>query len=88
MLSDPDLLDVTRKLRSFMTTFDNIHILLEKVSKIEDSSVTDPVYSVTPEVVTTAQKVSTVLKKLESSKQYREMIKRYNIQDEGGDDSE
>lgn len=85
MLSDPDLLDVTRRLRSAMSSFDNIQVVLEKLSSIEDTVITESVYGVLPDVVSTATKVAGVLKKIESSRQYREMTKRYNINEDQED---
>jgi len=84
-LSDPDLLDVVRKLRQYMSSLDNTHAVLDALQNIEDKQVVDATFSIIPKVSNVASDISAALKVIEGCKQYRDLLRKYSLEDE--DDS-
>lgn len=80
-LSDPDLLAIVRKMRQNMSALDNIHTLTISLSKISDKNVVDSTYVLLPKLSNIAQDIAEVLKLIEATKQYRDMIKNYGLED-------
>lgn len=88
MITDPDLLDIVRRLRNYMVAFDNVNVVLEKTLDIDDATISDPIHQLIPDVVSSARNISAVLKKIESSRQYRDLVKRYNLEEEQDENEE
>lgn len=81
-LSDPDLLDVVRRLRQYMSSLDNTQAVLESLSNIDDKQVVDATFTLIPRIVNITDDISSTLKIVEGSRQYREMAKKFNLEDE------
>ena len=89
MISDADLLDTVRRLRTYMTTIDSCHMVFSKGSEIGDSMIESSITTLLPELFKTGQKVSQTLKLIENSKLYRDMLRKFNMkedEDDNGDD--
>ena len=80
-ISDAEILDVVRRLRQYVTTLDNCHLVLDKLSKINDESIKTNVKALIPELIIAGSKTATTLKNIEASKSYRDMLKKFHIDD-------
>lgn len=81
MVADADLLDLVRKMRQYMTTLDGCHMALDIAAGIEELAIKKDATAMQSEVVAVAKKTSELLKKIESTKQYRDMLRKYNMSD-------
>lgn len=81
-VTDADILDIVRRLRTYMMTLDNCHLVLNGLANIEDEAIAREVEDVLPGIQTTALRVSKVLKSVEASKGYRDMLKKFNMKEE------
>lgn len=84
-LTDAELLDSVRRLRSYMITMDNVHHVLNQVESIDDPTVSKLASATILDVPTINTKVSLMLRTIEASKQYRDMLKKYNMKEEDED---
>jgi hypothetical protein len=80
-LTDADILDIVRKLRTYTSLLDNCHQVLDNLSYIGDIQISSSVSEVLPDIINTTKKISTVLKLLENSKNYKDMVKHFNTGD-------
>ncbi len=85
-ITDADMLDTVRKLRSYMSTLDNVHQVLGNMEYIGDSAISGSVTTLLPQVINTGKQISITLKLIENSKNYRDMLKNYNM--DGVDEDE
>ena len=83
-ITDADMLDTVRKLRSYMSTLDNVHQVLGNMEYIGDSLISGSVTTLLPQVINSGKQISITLKLIENSKNYRDMLKNYNM--DGVDD--
>ncbi len=81
-ITDADILDTVRRLRSYMSTLDNVHTVLGNMEYIGDASISGSVSGLLPKVINTSKEISITLKLIENSKSYRDMLKNYNMEDE------
>lgn len=81
-IPDSDLLDVVRRLRSYMSTMDNVHNTLNMAQEIEDDQIRRDSKSLLLDIPTLNTRVSTLLRTIESSRSYRDMIKKFNMKQE------
>jgi inactivated superfamily I helicase len=81
-LSDPNLLDAVRRLRQYMSSLDNTQAVLESISSIDDKQVVDLAFNLTPKISNVAREISSALKIIEGCRQYRDMLRKYNLEDE------
>lgn len=81
-ITDADILDTVRKLRSYMSTFDNVHQVLGNMEYIGDSTISGGVTALLPKVINMSKEISITLKLIENSKSYRDMLKNFNIDEE------
>ena len=80
MISDAELLDVVRRLRTYMITIDGTHIVFNKGLAIGDQNIESSIGSLLPELSKTGQKISQTLKLIENSKQYRDLIRKFHLE--------
>jgi hypothetical protein len=87
-LTDADLLDVVRRLRSYMSTMDNVDNTLNLAQDIDDPTIVKQVQALLVDIPPITLRCAHVLRAVEATKQYREMIKKYNLteDDEDGED--
>lgn len=78
-MQDAELLDTVRKLRIYMATFDNCHMVLTRAVEITPN---ESMSGILPDLRESAKKISDLLKNIEASKEYRDMMKKYNMKDE------
>lgn len=78
-VTNAEILDIVRRLRTYMMTLDNSHLVLNGLASIEDEIIANEVKDVLPVVQGTALKISKVLKAVEASKGYRDMLKTFNM---------
>lgn len=81
-LSNAELLDAVRRLRTYMITLDNVHHVLTQTEGMDDDAVADMATSLLVEAPATNAKISLILRTIEATKQYRDMLKTYNLKDE------
>lgn len=81
-LADSDLLDVVRRLRSYMATMDNVHNTLNLVQEMDDEQIKKDAKSLLLDVPGVNTRVSMLLRTIESSRAYRDMVKKFNMQQE------
>lgn len=78
-ISDADILDIVRRLRVYMITLDNCHLVADHLTDIEESDIKRQLMDTIFSISETNQKLSQTLKLIENSKSYREMAKKFNI---------
>lgn len=81
-ITDADILDTVRRLRTYMSTLDNCHQVLGNMEYIGDAAISGNVRTLLPEVISTSKKISVTLKLIENSKSYRDMLKNFNMDDD------
>jgi hypothetical protein len=81
-ITNADILDAVRRLRSYMSTLDNCHQVLENMKYIGDAAISSSIYALMPEVIDTSKKISATLKLIETGRQYRDMLKTYNMDED------
>lgn len=84
-ITDAELLDVVRRLRTYMTTIDSCHMVFTKGVDVGDPTVTTNVNTLLPEIHKTGQKISQTLKIIENSKRYRDMLRKFNMKEDTND---
>ncbi len=80
MIQNPELLDVVRKLRSYISTLDNSHLTFESLKDIDDINISSLSPTLQKELINISSKLSSALKTIENTKQYKEMVKHYNME--------
>lgn len=80
-ISDAEILDVVRRLRSYMSVLDNCHLVGNGLLKINDTSIKSSIEVLLPELLAVSKKTSVTLKLIENSKFYRDMVKKFNLED-------
>jgi hypothetical protein len=78
VVSDADLLDIVRRLRTYMSTMDNCHLTILQAKNV-DNEIGQMVDETIESVRCAAGEISNILKVIESTKQYKEMVKKYTI---------
>jgi DNA-binding transcriptional MerR regulator len=81
-LEDAELLDVVRRLRSYMITIDNVHHVLGQSQLMDDDTIKQQSASLLVDAPELNTRVSALLRSIEASKQYRSMVKKYNLTEE------
>jgi len=84
MIDDAELLDTTRRLRQYMVTLDSCHVALGKISNDDDKQLADAIIPLLPDIIKTSMRISHVLKIVENSRHYKDMLRKYNIKDKEG----
>lgn len=79
-ISDADLLDAVRRLRSYMSTMDNVHGVLNMVQDMDDQAIVKPIQSLIIDVPPVNLRIAHTLRAIENSRQYRDMTKKFNLQ--------
>lgn len=80
--NDVDMIDVIRRLRQQLATLDTCDWLVDKVKHVEDpviNTLSSEVYARINHASTT---LSILLRHLENSKTYRDILKKYKIRDD------
>lgn len=80
-IPNAELLDIIRKLRTYTATLDNVHNVLRTTKESDDQQIVDmatELLNITPQIAT---KTAMLLRKIESSKSYREIVKTFNIKE-------
>ena len=81
-ITNADILDTIRRLRTYMSTLDNCHQVLGNIIYIGDAQISDTVTNLLPKIIGTTKEISVALKLIENSKSYRDMLKNFNMEDE------
>lgn len=81
-ITDADILDTVRRLRTYMSTLDNCHQVLGNMVYIGDAQISNGVTTLLPKVINTSKEISITLKLIENSKSYRDMLKNFNMEEE------
>ena len=81
-ISNAELLDIIRRLRSYVATLDNIHSVLNIAKESDDVQVAMAAKDLIDHTPPVATKVSMLLRKIESSKAYREVVRSFNLKEE------
>ncbi len=76
VVSDANLLDIVRRLRTYMSTLDNCHLAIIQTRELDDEMV-EIADSTVESVRIAASKISNILKVIESTRQYKEMVRKY-----------
>lgn len=84
-LSDADLLDIVRRLRSYMSATDNVHNTLNMAQDIDDPTVIKQIQSLLVDIPPVTLRCAQALRGIEATRQYRDMTKKFNITDEDED---
>jgi hypothetical protein len=86
-LNDADMLHLTRMLRQYMSVLDNTNFLTTTLAEVDDLDIRKHMSDAVPNITQSAMKISQLLKLIESSKQYRTMVKNFNMEEdeENGD---
>ena len=81
-LNDVDMIDVVRRLRQQLSSLDTCDWLVDKVKHMEDpviSTLSSEVYARVNHASTT---LAVLLKHVENSKSYRDILKKYKVKDD------
>lgn len=81
-VSDAEILDTVRKLRQYVTSMDNSYTVMDRLIKIDDAQIQDTLKNVMPKISSVAKEISVTLKSIENSRPYRDMVRKFNIEDE------
>lgn len=87
-LSDADLLDIVRRMRTYMATVDNIHSVLNIAQDVDDPVIVKQIQTLLVDIPPINLKVAQVLRAIEACRPYRDMIKKFNIKEEDEDDGD
>jgi hypothetical protein len=87
MLSDADLLDAVRKLRANLSALDNVHVTLDllKPGEVEEDfqgEIGSKALLRQKEIRAVTAELTSLLHRLEATKQYKAMLRKYNISEE------
>lgn len=80
-ISNAELLDIIRRLRSYTATLDNVHSVLNIAKESDDTQVAAAAKSLMEHTPPVATMVSMLLRKIESSKAYREVVREFNLKE-------
>jgi len=79
-IEDADLLDFVRKLRSYLSVLDNSHLILDKLSVSDiDDLVRNTSKQLKPQLSLTTNMLADLLKYIENTRQYKSMVRKFNI---------
>ncbi len=81
-ISDVDMIDVVRRLRTSLTTLDTCDWLVDKVKNLEDPVINTLSTEVYARINHASSTIAVLLKHLENSKVYRDILKKYRVKDE------
>lgn len=81
-LTNAEMLDIVRRMRTYMSALDNCHLLVNGLSDIDDATIKTNVSALLPDMFSLNKRISTALKLIENSKGYREMLKSFNIKED------
>lgn len=81
-VTDAEILDTVRRLRSYMITLDNCHLVINGLSNIEDKTICTSIENILPDIIATSKKISVILKTVETSRLYRNMLKNFNMNEQ------
>jgi DNA-binding transcriptional MerR regulator len=79
-LTDAALLDIVRRLRSYVVTVDNIHFILDSLKEIDDVTIVKQTMELSEQAPIVNTKVSQLLRQIENSKTYRNMLHKFNLE--------
>jgi DNA-binding transcriptional MerR regulator len=79
-LTDAALLDIVRRLRSYVVTVDNIHFILDSLKEIDDVTIVKQTMELSEQAPIVNTKVSQLLRQIENSKTYRMMLHKFNLE--------
>jgi hypothetical protein len=80
--NDVDMIDMVRRLRQQLSVLDTCDWLIDRVKYFEDPAVTALSDEVHARVNHASSTMSVLLKHIENSRSYREIIKKYKIKPE------
>lgn len=81
-LTDAELLNIVRVLRLHMASMDNCHTAIENLNRISEEQISTTAKLFSNEIRETNLKISKLLKLVEGSKSYRDMLKNFNMKEE------
>ena len=80
--NDVDMIDVVRRLRQQLATLDTCDWLVDKVKHMEDPVINTLSSEVYARVNHASSTVAVLLKHLENSKGYRDILKKYRVKED------
>jgi len=81
-ISDADLLYVVRKLRQYLSSLDNSNYILGIMDSIDDVNVEMLTVETLPLLSQSSSRLSQLLKQIESTRAYRNMLKNFNMEED------
>jgi len=82
--NDVDMIDTVRRLRQNLAILDTCDWLVDKVKNIEDPVVNTLSSEVYARINHASSTIAVLLKHLENSKTYRDILKKYRVSDAEG----
>lgn len=81
-VNDVDMIDIVRRLRQNLATLDSCDWLVEKVKNLEDPVINTLSSEVYARINHASSTIAVLLKHLENSKVYRDILKKYRVKDD------
>jgi hypothetical protein len=81
-ITDADILDTVRRLRTYMSTLDNCHQVYSNMAYVGDAQISTTVQVLLPKIISVGKEISIALKLIENSKSYRDMVKNFNMNED------
>lgn len=76
-VNEVDLLDVVKRLRGHINNLDNSNLLATKLRQFDDPALTLMAERIAIEIDNVAASAANLLKHVENSQQYRDIVRRY-----------
>jgi hypothetical protein len=80
-MTDAEILEIVRRLRTYMSTYDNCFQTLSSVAYIGDAQISANVKILLPKIISTAKEISNTLKQIEGSRGYKDMLRHFNMEE-------
>ena len=86
-ITDADVLDTVRRLRTYMSAIDNCHQVYSNMAYIGDAQISSAIQTLLPKIVSTGKEISITLKLIENSRSYRNMLRNFNMDEDANNES-
>lgn len=77
-ITDAELLDIVRRLRTYVSSMDNVHHILTTIGKFDDVVPMD-ITPLTTDISNINARVIKLLKAIESSRAYKDMVVKFTM---------
>lgn len=75
--NEADILDIVKRLRQFTNALDNVHWLADKLELLQDPALTTMANRTMGQIDEAGAQSANLLKHVEGSKAYRDIVKKY-----------